>query len=198
MEVLRETTAAEDVAALDRAWAQPPTFAFVPQKSPVAEGWVRDALAALPDDLRTDGFALLTSGSTGHPKLIVGRRERAEALVDLLHEVQEAEPVRQTILTLPLSYCYSFVNQWLWARRKERELVVTGGFGAPDRLGAALEAAEDAMLCLVGAQLALLDRHLPDAVYAGVVRLLLNSGEKQRPDDVVAVFAAEPTTSTDQ
>jgi len=176
MRVLRETRPEEDVRALERAWSEPETFAFLPAKTAVSDDWVAAALDGLPEALRTHHFALLTSGSTGHPKLVVGARERAERLVEVLHEVQESEAVAETILTLPLSYCYAFVNQWLWARRLGRRLVATAGFAAPDRLGRAMDGARDAMLCLVGAQLPLFTRHFPEAVWEGVVRLHFAGG----------------------
>ncbi len=166
----------EDHAALDRAWEDARTFAFVPAKSDVSDAWLDAALAALPADLRTAHFALLTSGSTGHPKLVVGSRERAEALARVLHEAQASEGVDETILTLPLSYCYAFVNQWLWARVTGRRLVVTRGFAEPEDLRRALDGATNAMLCLVAAQLALLTTHCGDAVFPGVTRVHFAGG----------------------
>jgi acyl-CoA synthetase (AMP-forming)/AMP-acid ligase II len=176
MAILREASARDDATALDEAWSRPETFAFLPRKSAVDDAWVEEALAALPASMGSGHFALLTSGSTGRPKLVVGERERAERLARVLHEVQDGEATSETILTLPLSYCYAFVNQWLWARCLDRRLVATGGFGAPDALHRALGSARDAMLCLVGAQVPLLERHLPDAVYPGVTRIHFAGG----------------------
>ena len=176
MRILRETSPKEDARALTEAWAAEETFAFLPAKSAVGEDWIAAALADLPAAMHTGHFALLTSGSTGQPKLVVGDRRRAEALVDALHELQDSEPVAEAILTLPLSYCYAFVNQWLWALRRERRLVPTAGFADPAALGDALGGARDAMLCLVGAQLPLMRRHFPDAVWPGVVRVHFAGG----------------------
>ena len=174
--ILRESGSLDDVARLDRAWAAPETFAFLPEKSAVDDAWVEAALAGLPDELRRDHFALLTSGSTGQPKLVVGSRARARRLARVLHDVQDSDAVEEAILTLPLSYCYSFVNQWLWAREMGRRLVPTRGFADPGLLRETLERAQSAMLCLVGAQVGLFAAHLPDEVFPGVARVHFAGG----------------------
>ena len=168
MVILRETTSQAAVSALASAWEQPQSFAYLPAKSSVDEGWVRRCLEQLPAHLAEGHFALLTSGSTGQPKLVVGERLRAEALARVLHGVQDSEPLQETILTLPLSYCYAFVNQWLWSRVAGRRLVGTAGFADPAALGQALEAAQEAMLCLVGAQLPLLRTNFGSRRFPGV------------------------------
>ena len=62
-----------------------------------------------------------------------------------------------TVVALPLTYSFAFVNQWLWARQLGRRLVPTPGLAAPAELGRALDGCRDAMLCLVGAQVPLLE-----------------------------------------
>ena len=42
----------------------------------------------------------LTSGSTGHPKLIVGRRDREEHLAAALHQLQESESMGKSVSVL--------------------------------------------------------------------------------------------------
>ena len=176
MVILRETNSRDDAAALAKAWEESATFAFLPAKSTVGEDWVRASLAQLPSHLATDHFALLTSGSTGKPKLVIGARQRAEGLARVLHQVQDGDAVQEAILTLPLSYCYAFVNQWLWARVHGRRLVTGEGFGDPGRLREALSKADRAMLCMVGAQLPLLRSNFPDDVFPGVSRLHFAGG----------------------
>jgi len=165
-----------DLGALDEAWSGAATFAFLPEKSGVPESWVLGALDALPDDLRTGHFALLTSGSTGRPKLVVGAKRRSEALVRVLHAAQESEPVAETILALPLTYCYAFVNQWLWGRVFRRRLVHTRGFAHADELRGALCSARDAMLCLVRIQLPLFSEIFGDEQFPGVIRVHFAGG----------------------
>lgn len=179
-----------DLAALDAAWSKDATFAFLPEKSGVAAGWVTDALAALPDDLSRDHFALLTSGSTGRPKLVIGAKTRAEALARLLHTVQESEPLRETILALPLTYCYAFVNQWLWGRVTGRRLVHTRGFAHADELRDALRNARDAMICLVRIQLPLFREILGDETFPGVLRVHFAGGAfpQVQLDEVRRIF----------
>ena len=169
--VLRENALGEDARALDQAWSESTTFALIPDRSPVDEAWVAAALDRLPEHFRRDHFALLTSGTTGRARLVVGCRRRAETLVDLLHQAQQSEPVRESVVVLPLSYCYAFVNQWLWARRRGRRLILGRHFGAPAALRAALDQADAAMICLVSAQVSLLEEHFGDARFDGVLRV---------------------------
>jgi acyl-CoA synthetase (AMP-forming)/AMP-acid ligase II len=176
MYVLTEGKAEDAARALDGAWSADETFVFVPRHTSAGVEWVAGALAALPPALHTGHFALLTSGSTGQPKLVVGDKRRAESLARTLHAAQESEPVRQTVVTLPLTYCYAFVNQWLWARVEGRELVLTSGFSHPDELQQVLGEARDAMLCMVGAQVPLLEQNLAGSVFPDVRRLHFAGG----------------------
>jgi hypothetical protein len=114
------------VCALKVAWNRRETFAMEPERGGTAD-WLAAALDHIPERRRRDHFLLQTSGSTGRPKLVVGCKRRAEQLARVLHEVQENEPVRETILCLPLSYSFAFVNQWVWAHVFNREIVPTDG-----------------------------------------------------------------------
>jgi acyl-CoA synthetase (AMP-forming)/AMP-acid ligase II len=167
---------ATGVAALDEYWGRHDTFAYVPEKSSVSREWVQEAIRTLPSQYRAGHFCLLTSGSTGTPKLVVGRKDRAERLAGVLHEVQESGPVMETLVTLPLSYCYAFVNQWLWARVAGRRLVMTPGLSQPDVLLANLGNARNAMLCLVGSQVPLLFSLFGEQRFAGVLRVHFAGG----------------------
>ncbi len=162
--------------ALAAMWDAPPTFAVVPDKLAADVAWL-DALAGrIPAPMRAGHFALLTSGSTGEPKLVLGRRDRAEALARTLHEVQGNEAARAAVVALPLSYSYAFVNQWLWAKVHGRALVLTDGLADPPALRRALADTPDAMLCLVGAQVPLLLQHFGAAEFPRVVRLHFAGG----------------------
>ncbi len=174
--VLTDTQVVADIGWLDRAWEMDQTFAFVPSRSSVTKEWVADALGRLPEPWQAGHFALLTSGSTGQPKLIIGSRQRAEALAKLLDIVQLGGAARLTVVALPLTYCFAFVNQWLWARTMSRGLVLTAGFSEPERLVATLAGVEDAMLCLVGSQVPLLRQSCCGPVFPGVVRLHFAGG----------------------
>lgn len=174
--ILIEHHVREDLTLLERAWSGAPTFAFLPEKSPVEPSWVARQLDQLPNDLKTHHFVLLTSGTTGQPKLILGNRARSEKLAGVLHEKQESEPVRQSIGLLPLTYTYAFVNQWLWSHRHGRELVITQGLGRPDQVRAAFDAAHDAMVCLVGIHVPLLESYFGNANFPGVIRVHFAGG----------------------
>ncbi len=172
LQILFEHEADQEIGRLDASWCQRATFAFVADKSGVETAWIRQALEQLPDPYREDHFALLTSGSTGQPKLVVGNRRRAERLAGVLHEAQTSE----TIVALPLTYCYAFVNQWLWARQHDRRVVLTRGLARPDRLRAVLRDASDAMLCLVGAQAPIFLNHFAGEAFPGVIRIHFAGG----------------------
>lgn len=156
---------------LEERWVDPATFAFLPQRGGVPEDWAARSLERIPEALRTGHFALLSSGSTGEPRLVVGSRRRAETLVRTLHEVQASEAVRRTVGLLPLTYSYAFVNQWLWARTLGRAFERTSGFAQPARLAAALEAPGETMACLVAAHVPLFEQHFGDRDFPGVIRV---------------------------
>lgn len=174
--ILIESRVRGDLRVLARAWEEPATFAVLPDRSDVTSTWVEDALSRLPARLGEDHFALLSSGSTGRPKLVLGSRSRAEALAATLHRSQQGEDVRRTVLGLPLNYCYAFVNQWLWARVHDRELVVTEGLKDPPSFGAALADVSDASLCMVGAQVPLMERAFAGRSFPGITRLHFAGG----------------------
>jgi len=156
---------------LEESWGGPATFAFLPQRGGVPEEWALQALGQIPASMRTGHFALLSSGSTGEPRLVLGSRIRAEALARALHEVQASEPVRRAVALLPLTYSYAFVNQWLWARTLGRAFERTAGFAQPARLAPALDASDQAMVCLVAAHVPLLEQHFGDRDFPGVIRV---------------------------
>jgi len=176
------------VALLDEAWSDPETFVLLPDKGGVTAEWVEAQLSRVPCELHTGHFVMLTSGSTGKPKLIVGSRMRSEGLARTLHHWQDCQPVGQAILTLPLTYTYSFVNQWLWSRVVGRPLVQTAGLSRPEELGATLRQAKDAMLCLVGVQVPLLEQFFAGQAFPGVIRVHFAGG--RFPQERLAVVAA--------
>jgi acyl-CoA synthetase (AMP-forming)/AMP-acid ligase II len=176
MKILHEQQVRSNLAELDRAWSVPETFIFLPEKSAAGEAWIAERLAGIPRDYAEGHFILLTSGTTGEPKLVIGSRDRAEALARHLHERQDSEAVQATVCLLPLTYCYAFVNQWRWARSLGRDLVMTDGFSRPAELETALASTPASMICLVGAQLPLFHQHFPDATFPLVQRVHFAGG----------------------
>jgi acyl-CoA synthetase (AMP-forming)/AMP-acid ligase II len=77
---------------------------------------------------------------------------------------------------LPLTYCYAFVNQWLWAKKFNRRLIQTHGFSRPDNLRKALLKATDAMICMVGAQVPMLIQQFKNESFPGITRLHFAGG----------------------
>lgn len=167
---------ARDPSILQELWRAPASFVLLPDKLPAGGDFVAGYLEQVPDELRSGCFALLTSGSTGLPKLVVARKDRAEALARTLHTAQQSEAARTAVVALPISYTFAFVNQVVWSLTHGRGLVLTPGLADPDALGAALAAAPDALLCLVSAQLPLLSRAFCGRTFPGVVRLHFAGG----------------------
>lgn len=190
MRIIREQSVQEDVEHLREAWAQPETFVYIPRKSELSLEDIQAMLATLPEAMHTEHFILLTSGSTGQPKFVVGLRQRSEALARILHKEQDSESIQETVLALPLTYCYAFVNQWLWADVHQRTIRVTEGFARPEAFRSTLHAARDAMLCLVGVQVPLLERYFAQDVFPGITRLHFAGGRfpQEKLDDVHRLF----------
>lgn len=190
MKRLLELEVRRDPAQLDEAWEAAESFVLLPEKPGVSEAWISGALECLPETLRQGHFVMLTSGSTGSPKLVVGGRRRAEELARVLHSRQQSEPVEEALVLLPLSYSYSFVNQWLWARVHRRRLRLTSGLADPHALGEALATASAAMICLVGVQVPLLECHFGDRNFCGVIRVHFAGGRfpQERLKELAAMF----------
>ena len=174
--ILKAGPVSRDITVLDDAWQSPETFAFLPDKLPSMSMDIPAVLDSLDAPYRSGHFALLTSGTTGEPKLVFGSKERAENLVRVLHDCQKSEPVTESIVSLPLTYCFSFVNQYLWSRVVGRRLSLTEGFAKPDELETALASAQDAMLCLTGVQVPLLMKYFSGREFPGVIRIHFAGG----------------------
>lgn len=94
-------------------------------------------------------LALMTSGSTGDPKLVAIDDRCLATGIAAIHDAQGLADVDSTGVVLPLAYSYALVNQLLWAVRYERKVYLSGG--ALNALSA-LERFRDSnveMLCLV-------------------------------------------------
>jgi long-chain acyl-CoA synthetase len=190
MVILTETEVRSQPGLLAEAWTRPETFVLLPEKSSVSREWMDRTLGSLPEKHRRGCFALLTSGTTGQPKLVLGERDRAVALAEELHRRQKSEGVRESVSVLPLAYSYSFVNQWLWSHVHGRRLVLTPGFGEPKSVQAALEAAREAMVCMVGVQVPLLLSQCPGRVFPGMLRVHFAGGRfpQEKLEDLARMF----------
>lgn len=183
MDLLTESGTPADIEVLDRAWDAPRSFAFAAAVSSVDEAWWGRTLSHLPAAWHERHFALLTSGSTGQPKLVIGERSRTESLAAKIHRAQRLDAVRTAVLALPLSYSYSFINQWLWSRHAGVPLVHTRGLADPAGFLRQLRDAPDAMLCLVGSLVPLLRRVLPaQERFENVLRLNFAGGPFPQAD----------------
>lgn len=104
-------------------------------------------------------LALLTSGSTGEPRILATSVERLDRGLEAIHHAQALDDVACTAALLPLAYSYALVNQLLWAVRFERRLVLTAGLAMPADALRQVRAASADMLCLVAHQARLLERY---------------------------------------
>lgn len=144
-------------AALNDAWQRSEPFLLLPAIDSVSPKIVENLLQKLPQDIRTNSFALLTSGSTGAPRIVIGSKERAIALSQALHKRQDLEECKETVVVLPLTYGYAFINQWVWSLVHGRKLHITQGWSQPAALESALVDSSSAMICLVNSQVSLLE-----------------------------------------
>ncbi len=176
IDVLVEQGNPEDFAAFRVAWMQENSFVFISDSASVDRLWLDSAIAALPQEFNTGHCAILTSGSTGLPKLIVGEKKRSERLAQTLHALQRNELATDTILALPLSYSFAFVNQCVWAVTLERQALPTSGFADLQVFESTLAASTASMLCLVGVQATMLVEAFRGRVYDGVTNLHFAGG----------------------
>ncbi|MFC1797249.1 hypothetical protein ACFL1V_09165, partial [Pseudomonadota bacterium] len=133
IKIIHESEVNASPALLEKSWSDFSTFIFIPDKG-VSSDWLSKITGLIPAEYYKDCFGLLTSGSTGEPKLILGNKERSESLVRVLNELQGSEPVSETVCILPFTYSYAFINQWLWAKVFNKSLRLTRGFSEPDHL----------------------------------------------------------------
>lgn len=147
-------------AALAAAWTDDASVLLAPARRGVTETWLREAIDRVPPALARGHVALLTSGSTGAPRLVVGEKARAERLTGVMHEHQALHDVARTVTLLPLTYSYAFVNQWVWSQVHGRALVVSPGLADVAATRALLREGPDTMVCLVGPLFSLLARHV--------------------------------------
>jgi len=171
LKIIYEHDVLADTSLLEASWLGSPTFIFIPDKRNSSSTWLDHIVESIAPEFSRDFFGILTSGSTGEPKLILGKKVHSERLVRLLHKFQDSNSVSETVCILPLTYSYAFINQWLWAYIFKRRLRVTLGFREPDNLQKSLSRARNAMLCMVGGQIPLLRKYFPEAVFPGIIRL---------------------------
>ncbi|MCF6271550.1 MAG: acyl--CoA ligase [Melioribacteraceae bacterium] len=110
-------------------------------------------------------LAMLTSGSTGEPKLIAATEIALEHSIKAIDKAQGLEDINSTGVVLPLHYSYAFVNQLLWAIYYQKELIITKGFSPPVDAMIELEKSKAEMLCMVGTQLHVLSNLGFDKTY---------------------------------
>lgn len=186
--ILREDVLRHDLTELTACWRARRPFVLMPAKSAVNDEWLAQALATLPALALEGHFAMLTSGSTGDPKLVLCEMARAEALARTLHVAQDNVYVDAAIVTLPLTYSFAFVNQWVWSEVHGRRLVQTAGLADPADLRRALLEARTAMLCLVGVQVPLLLQYFAGQAFPGVSRIHFAGG--RFPQEQLPALAA--------
>ena len=124
-------------------------------------------------------LALLTSGSTGEPKIVATTEENLIAGITAIHQAQELNSVHSTGVTLPLAYSYSLVNQLFWAILYDRQLLLTGNTFSPHAMLDTLTRDRVEMVCLVAEQLrSLTSKNIP--------------GQQQLRDVICVNFAGAP------
>ncbi len=169
MKIINSSTLKADYSDVQHAWTSKNAFCLVSDTGSRIS--VKKLIFAQEPFLQSNHFAFLTSGSTGEPRLIVGDKTRSESLVKTIHTAQSADEVKTTICTLPISYSYAFINQWLWAFVMQRNFVATSGFSRPDALKEVIQNSENSMLCLVASQLSMFRKFFERTSFPKVIRV---------------------------
>jgi acyl-CoA synthetase (AMP-forming)/AMP-acid ligase II len=160
---------------LIRAWRAPESLFVVPSKIP-DPAWLARAVKTIPETFRVHHFALLTSGSTGLPKIVLGRKKSAESMALAIEETQGCQDARAAIVSLPLSYSFAFVNQFVWSVVRDRELVRTNGLKDVESLRTAWRSTNNSMVCLAGPQAQLVLGMMGSDQFPGVTSLNFAGG----------------------
>jgi acyl-CoA synthetase (AMP-forming)/AMP-acid ligase II len=177
MKSIVDTQTEQTVSAIEQAWRNPSTFLILPGRFESRRREFEEQLDLMPMSYQRHHFVLLTSGSTGNPRLVVGEKRRAERLALLLHDVQCNQLVRAAILCLPLSYSFGLINLWLWSRVNSAKLIFSKGFADPDKFREVLTHSQDVMLCLVRAQVKLFEQYFTNQYqFPSVVRVHFAGG----------------------
>lgn len=168
MKLINESFVRESLEAFGILWDSGESILIHADVLPVDTLWLEGIIKEIPDRFKKNHFAILTSGSTGTPKIVIGDKRSTEFLVDEIHRSQELEGVDVTVCALPLSYSYSFVNQWLWAHRYKKKIVFTEGLSNPQSLMKVLKESLSSMICLVGSQLGILEKYVVNEKFDNV------------------------------
>ncbi len=105
-------------------------------------------------------FGILSSGTTGDPKLIVTTEQRLVSSIQAIHNAQQLETISSTGVLLPLCYSFALINQMFWAIYYERSLSLFND--SSGSLSALLFAHTHniEMICMVPEQITVLNKDL--------------------------------------
>jgi acyl-CoA synthetase (AMP-forming)/AMP-acid ligase II len=143
---------------LNEAWQSSEPFLLVPEVGAVSSKVMGSLVPGIPEKFSVNSFALLTSGSTGEPRIVIGSKDRAVALSQVLHDRQNLSDCQETVVVLPLTYGFAFVNQWVWSLVYGRKTLLTAGWSDPAVLESVLLGVSSAMICMVNTQVSFLER----------------------------------------
>ena len=101
-------------------------------------------------------MVLPTSGSTGAPRLIVGKGENIERCVQAIAASQGLDSLSSTGAILPAHFSYCLVNQVMWSLLTGAKLVLTPGISLPAATLELLQRENAEFTCLVAQQLRVL------------------------------------------
>lgn len=133
------------------------SFPVVPLHSP-ERGFVDGNGEPRPVRSVADEYTMVlpTSGSTGVPRLIVGKGERVAACVEAIAESQGLAGLSSTGAILPAHFSYCLVNQVMWSLLTGAKLVLTGGIALPGPTLELLRRERAAFVCVVAQQMRVL------------------------------------------
>lgn len=123
-------------------------------------------------------MVLLTSGSTGEPKLLAVSEKNLVAGIRAIHMAQALADVSSTAIWLPLAYSYALINQLLWAVLFERRALMLPGLLDVPMSFARVQQESSAMVCMVAHQIRSLEVREPEpSMSLNTVQVLNFAGE---------------------
>ncbi|MCB0393246.1 MAG: acyl--CoA ligase [Bdellovibrionales bacterium] len=173
--VFTEIELLSDIQGFFATWDSPASVLVTP-RSLANDPSTKKPIKLFNAEYPISHFGLFTSGSTGKPQLLIGNKERAHQLVEKIHFAQDNQVCDSTVLILPPTYSYAFVNQLIWAHHFKKQIVLTSGFKDPECLFKSLEETASSMTCMVKSLVPMLFRYAGKRTFPNVLRLNFAGG----------------------
>ena len=120
------------------------------------------------------------------PKLIVASKDRAVGICEKISYAQSLYQCQDIVVSLPLTYSFAFINQFVYSGLSSKSLIVSNGISKPNEYLKILQSSKDSMLCLVGSQFNILKKYIGSLVFPNV-RIINFAGGKFPQQEVEVI-----------